>query len=90
MAKSGDFSPVLTKESTHLLIHTASETVEHRTPAVFEFFDATASVSGAMGMKDEGMERDEGRGWGRWKKEGNMRYIYYRYKHSTKHALNVS
>jgi hypothetical protein len=42
------FSPVLTKESTHLLIHTASETVEHRTGAVFEFFDATASVSGAM------------------------------------------
>ena len=34
------------KETTHLLIHTASETVEHRTPAFFEFFDAIASATG--------------------------------------------
>ncbi|CAE7214126.1 unnamed protein product [Symbiodinium sp. CCMP2592] len=33
-------------ETTHLLIHTASETVEHRTPAFFEFFDAIASATG--------------------------------------------
>ena len=83
-----------------MLIHTASATVEHRTAAVFEFFDATASVSGAM---MEGMERDEGMEMGEMEKGGKHEVyilyilyilyiycIYYRYKHSTKHALNLS
>ena len=90
MAKSGDVSPVLTKESTHLLIHTASETVEHRTPAVFEFFDATASVSGAMarwGWRMKEWKGMNGRGWEMEKGGKHEVYIYYRYKHSTKHFM---
>ena len=39
------------KETTHLLIHTASETVEHRTPAFLEFFDAIASATGLLALQ---------------------------------------
>ncbi|CAJ1408195.1 unnamed protein product [Effrenium voratum] len=35
-----------TNGTSHLFIHSTSETVEHRTPSVVEFFDAEASVTG--------------------------------------------
>ena len=45
--------------TSHLFIHSTSETVEHRTPSVVEFFDAEASVTGGgggvgLGWMDEG------------------------------------
>ena len=43
-----EFPMASTEDSTHLLIYTASETVEHRIPRIFEFFDAAASVSGEI------------------------------------------